>query len=950
MGGSKKSTRDVYDYLMSLDYGVCHGPVDTITQVTVKDKPIFCGAISERTDEKIDLADLYGGDDGEGGPVGTVEVYTGTDDQLMSDQLAGRFGLTPTTAPGYRGLAHLFFRGPGNSGFRWTTNNPYMPPAKVSLTRLPKTLNDTTSRIYPFSHYDETTNEPTPYFDFLSYVTPTVDLPGVDLVANEIFNLTDFLPVKKIDGGCGQFVLSMSAYAQNRLNQEPIAGVITGSVTYYGGTDGGGGALVSYPSGGQDNGNGQLSFNFTSPIPSGARSMRVQTGQELLFPFWSDWINIEVHSEVNADLCTGPGTGNGSSGAAGSSFGGHCDLDGDGLAILPNANPSHIIHECLVNTEWGKGEDPLNIDVASFEAAASTLFDEFFGLAMLWTRQTEIESFVQEVLDHIQGMLFQNPQTGKWTLKLLRDDYDAASEPLLDPSNCKATKRRRKAWGETINEIVVEYTDPRTEKSATVASHNLANIAIQGGVLSEKRPYFGIRDPWLAQVVADRDVLSSGYPLFSCVIDVDRTQWNVVPGAVRRFSWPEDGIEDMVVRVMRVNYGTAKKRTIRLEVVEDVFALEQTAYGDTQATQWVSDRSVPVPLTAEMAMTTPLPVLLRNGVALPDLDAAYPSVGVALLGWNDEQRVMDFEAHTTFTLANGGTAIKSVNTVPPSRSVLTDVVIAAEAETIIPGATIEALTISSAQEGDFLLLGESEASHEIVMLDSFDALNDEWHVARGIYDTLPVAWPVGTRLWVFPNTGSRVDPAGRAAGETIIYRFLPRVSEGRLAYDEAADVSFTATARPHLPFRPADCQIDGNGFALTDYTQGPPPATITATWVDRNRTVEDQIALRWGDATTTPEAGQTTVLVVRDEDHVVRNEITGLTGTSYGLVSGDFAGTYLGYLEFWAEIDGVRSLMAAKRWFNFSQGGWDQGWGDGWGGREIGFGNNWGDGWDSGAG
>ncbi|ARB05720.1 putative tail protein [Synechococcus virus S-ESS1] len=164
-GGGKKQKPEVYDFLMSIDYGLCYGPVDQFNQVWVKDKPIWCGAAYERTDIEVNQPELFGGDTGEGGVVGTVELYTGDNEQRSSAQLGGRVGRDVYTMPGYRGLAHMFFRGnlganepvrrrfsmidfftfnifygKARRGFRWTTNNPYLPEVKASVTRLPKSL------------------------------------------------------------------------------------------------------------------------------------------------------------------------------------------------------------------------------------------------------------------------------------------------------------------------------------------------------------------------------------------------------------------------------------------------------------------------------------------------------------------------------------------------------------------------------------------------------------------------------------------------------------------------------------------------------------------------------------------------------------------------------------------------------------------------------------------
>lgn len=112
MGGGKGGqTAEVYDFLMSLDYAICHGPIDALNALVVKDKIAWQVPVEKNAVVKISEKELFGGDDAEGGMVGTMEVYLGGWDQYASPELAVRFGLASADCVGYRGLAHLFFRG-----------------------------------------------------------------------------------------------------------------------------------------------------------------------------------------------------------------------------------------------------------------------------------------------------------------------------------------------------------------------------------------------------------------------------------------------------------------------------------------------------------------------------------------------------------------------------------------------------------------------------------------------------------------------------------------------------------------------------------------------------------------------------------------------------------------------------------------------------------------------
>ena len=72
----------------------------------------------------------------------------------------------------------------------------------------------------------------------------------------------------------------------------------------------------------------------------------------------------------------------------------------------------------------------------AFTSAADTLYGEGFGLSLLWERQQPIEDWLRdEVLRTIDAVLYVDIATGLWVLKLIRDDYDETSIPVLDESS-----------------------------------------------------------------------------------------------------------------------------------------------------------------------------------------------------------------------------------------------------------------------------------------------------------------------------------------------------------------------------------------------------------------------------------------------------------------------------------------------------------------------------------
>ena len=134
------------------------------------------------------------------------------------------------------------------------------------------------------------------------------------------------------------------------------------------------------------------------------------------------------------------------------------------FTLGPDVNPAHIIRECLTNSVWGIGLPETAVDDVSFRAAADTFYDESFGLSFLWLRESKMQDFVQEVLDHCETVLYVSPSTGLFVLKPLRGDYDSALLREFDETNSTVSSLNRILPSDLANEIVVSFTNPGERK------------------------------------------------------------------------------------------------------------------------------------------------------------------------------------------------------------------------------------------------------------------------------------------------------------------------------------------------------------------------------------------------------------------------------------------------------------------------------------------------------
>jgi hypothetical protein len=265
--------------------------------------------------------------------------------------------------------------------------------------------------------------------------------------------------------------------------------------------------------------------------------------------------------------------------------------------VIKAMNPAHIIYECLTNREWGRGRSIEFIDNVSFTRAADTLYEEKFGLCLKWSRRDGLQSFVQSVIDHIGAVLYVDRQTAKLTLTLIRKDYDPALLPVYttDTGLLSIGDSEVSALGPGVNECVVEYVDPVTGDRRTVNEQNLAALQANGGEFNSiKKSYPGLPTEELARRVATRDLRANALALRRFSLTFDRRAWNIPPGAVFRISDLSRGIQNMVVRVGRIEDGTLQNGTIRITAVQDVFGLPSTSFTGSQPPNWTKPNNKPI--------------------------------------------------------------------------------------------------------------------------------------------------------------------------------------------------------------------------------------------------------------------------------------------------------------------------------------------------------------------
>ncbi|HYD07069.1 MAG TPA: hypothetical protein VEC60_15140, partial [Reyranella sp.] len=208
--------------------------------------------------------------------------------------------------------------------------------------------------------------------------------------------------------------------------------------------------------------------------------------------------------------------------------------------------------------------------------------------------------------------------------------------------------------------------------------------------------------------------------------------------------------------------------------------------------------------------------------------------------------------------------------------------------------------------GGFVFFGDdTDDKMEIAQVRSYDSGTGEATLNRGVLDTVPRDWPEGTPVWY--ASGRFYDSKFFAGGEAVNAKLLTRTSRGILDAAEAPVITFDVLDRPHLPSRPANVKANTTAFGTLDAIA---LSNFTVTWARRNRLFEDTVVLKWDEADTAPEAGQTTNVILLDaDDRSVVHTYGGIVGTSQVVTKSHFGTAVDGIVRVVAERDGLESLQ-----------------------------------------
>lgn len=488
-----------------------------------------------------------------------------------------------------------------------------------------------------------------------------------------------------------------------------------------------------------------------------------------------------------------------------------------------DANPACVAYEILTNEEWGMGFPAGKIDTANFIEAAETLYAERFGVSFLWTEEDAIRSVLESLLRHLSAATTFDFNTGKMKLKLIRADYDPdalasfGEDDVLDVRNYT-----RGAWRDTLNEVVVQFTDHRTKYTEnTVSATDSANAFVQNRYYSHSVNMHMVTDVDLATNLAWTALrgLSGTAARFDVLLN--RRGYDMNIGDVFKVSKPSLGIAQMIVRIIEADYGTATDGKITFSVVEDVFAQSKSVYSVPPPTS--SGFDITDPFEAAHFVAVSAPQILNSRTGATEQDVLFFVARASASGYVADS--MGYQRATS-EVSGGTLTFSALNKYTPVGFLQSDMWEPFTGETIsVKGydlGIIENATDTEIRGGKNICYIEDDSRSEWVAFTTvaYDSLTDVYTLSglrRGMIDTIPRPHPNnvamttgGTKVW-FASYGSSSFKSG-LVGVSFWYKIFPVTLKGRLDDATVAQVLYTPLDRASRPYMPRHMQFG----AVTD--------------------------------------------------------------------------------------------------------------------------------------
>jgi hypothetical protein len=259
-----------------------------------------------------------------------------------------------------------------------------------------------------------------------------------------------------------------------------------------------------------------------------------------------------------------------------------------------HANPIEVWYEHSTSNEFGARAPVEELNIASLQAAAETLFNEGLGWSGSITNPTSPRDVCRNIEQQIDAIADPSPSLGL-TIRLIRRDYSFGSLPLMDQSVITEVDRFSPgSYEDTVNKIIVPFADPENNFVDRPGIYvDPANQTIrEGRIAPQTQQYLGVGDYGTANMLATRDgrALSIPRALLTCSVKPEFGRLRYL-GEVVKFQWSQPTLS-LIMRVTSLTPPSPRETDWRMEFLEDQFATGARTISDPGPTEHIDPGAV----------------------------------------------------------------------------------------------------------------------------------------------------------------------------------------------------------------------------------------------------------------------------------------------------------------------------------------------------------------------
>jgi hypothetical protein len=500
-------------------------------------------------------------------------------------------------------------------------------------------------------------------------------------------------------------------------------------------------------------------------------------------------------------------------------------------------NPAHILRELLISPDTG-GSGVAEDAGLSFAAAAQTLYDEKFGISLAWGNTADRESFKNEVEKHIDAKTFIDRRTGKWEIKLIRNDYVFANLPVFDRSNVVSWSNMNFPEAHTlINQLTVVFNDPSKDAKTSITVGNPARILqADSRIISNKIEYRGINRLDLGAQIASRDLAAQSSPLLRGEFVTTYLPTDLNLGSPIVINNAKLKIVNKVVRIVEIIDGNITDNSTRVKFLEDKFNITNQTTFDFEEPIDTSNSVEPVYLS--MVEETPY---LTGYETLGEETFTTANTNDSLMGL---LQISAGAPNQTSTEVNIWRDNEEIETTPFSPAAVSLGPLSDRADHV-KVVIVSFDDLSTLSVGTKTWIDGERVSLVLVEAGNTAISTDYWYpvlaipttgtvytitVSRGILDTSPKYHYETTPVLFYEFTDAVIDDL-QTSGDVLSVQLQTIASGGVLPITYADAIPITFQSRGLRPYPPGDIKMDA-AYASSPYDE---TSTVVVTWEHRDR-------------------------------------------------------------------------------------------------------------------